>query len=276
MPASLEGKSVVRTSAAFEALPEDIDVREALNGRHNVPDIEWLIQSILTQGQIQPVPVWNDGGSPVLIAGFSRWRAISEINKRKLTPNPLKLKMTFVRNMNERSAFVMNIQENRFRNETTPVDDAHNVQRLLNGFQMTEEEIAKLYFPTAATEAEIAKAVKWVKERIALIGLSPEAEQALKDGRLKPTAAAAISKLKASQQREIVSKEGKITGADIKAANPKPASPAKVAPIDPELRRRITAVCESAPWSTVEPLDTHTSVNVELLAALKNYVEEHP
>lgn len=276
MPANLEGKSVVRTSAAFEALPEDIDVREALNGRHNVPDIEWLIQSILDHGQLQPVPVWNDGGSPVLIAGFSRWRAISEINKRKLTEKPLKLKLTFIRNVNERSAFVMNIQENRFRNETTPVDDAHNIQRLLNGFQMTEEEIAKLYFPTAATEAEVAKAMKWVKDRVALIGLSPEAEQALKDGRLKPTAAAAISKLKASQQREIVSKEGKITGADIKAANPKPASPAKVAPIDPELRRRITAVCESAPWSTVEPLDTHTSVNVELLAALKNYVEEHP
>lgn len=273
MPANLEGKSVVRTSAAFEALPEDVDVREALNGRHNVPDIEWLIQSILDHGQLQPVPVWNDGGSPVLIAGFSRWRAISEINKRKLTEKPLKLKLTFIRNVNERSAFVMNIQENRFRNETTPVDDAHNIQRLLNGFQMTEEEIAKLYFPTAATEAEVAKAMKWVKDRVALIGLAPEAEQALKDGRLKPTAAAAIAKLKSSQQREIVSKEGKITGADIKAANPKPE---KLKPIEAELRRRITAVCESAPWSTVEPEDTHTSVNVELLAALKNYVEEHP
>ena len=273
MPASLAAESLVRTSASFEALPEDIDVREELNGRHDIPDIEWLIQSILNHGQLQPVPVWNDGGTPVLIAGFSRWRAISEINKRGLTPNPLKLKMTFIRNVNERSAFVMNIQENRFRNETTLVDDAHNIQRLLNGFQMGDEEIAKLYFPTAATEAELAKAVKWVKDRVALIGLTPEAEEAVKSGRIKGTAAVAIAKLKSSQQREIVAKEGPITGADVKAVN---AKAPKLKPMEPELRRRITAVCESAPWETVEPDDTHTSVDVELLCALKNYVEEHP
>lgn len=264
----------VRRTSEYRALPEDIEIRAELNGRHDKPDIEWLIQDILKHGQHTPVLVWNDGGQMVLAAGFSRWRAVSEINKRGLTPKPLELRCAYTK-CNERSAFLLNISENRFRNETTPVDDAHNIQRLLNSYQMTEEEIAKIYFPTAATSEELKKAVKWVKDRISLISLTPEAEEAVKTGRVAETAAAAISKLTSAQQHELLKKEGKITGKDVKAMKPATKKSAKRPTLDPELKRHITGVLESAPWdSYIEQEHTHIEVNAISLAGLKNYVEE--
>lgn len=260
-----------RTSE-YRFLPEDIEIRPELNGRHDKPDIEWLIKDILAHGQHTPVAVWNDGGSAVLAAGFSRWRAISEINKRKLAPKLLKLRCTYVK-CNEQNAFILNISENRFRNAVSPVDDAHNMRRLIESYQMSEEEIVKIYFPTAATTEELIRGLKFVRDRIALISLTPEAEQAMKDGRLSESAATAISKLKASQQREALKNGGKVTAKDIKAA--KPGKTRKSKPMDPELKRRITAVLESAIWEDYdEKLTKFIEVLAEPLAALKNYVEE--
>jgi ParB/RepB/Spo0J family partition protein len=269
---AVQFKAEHERTSEYRFFPKDLTIRAELNGRHDKPDVEELIKDILEHGQHTPVPIRNEGGEAVLVAGFSRWRAISEINKRKLTEKPLQLRCTYVR-CDEREAFLMNISENRFRNDVTAIDDAHNMQRLLNVYQMTEEEIAKQYFPTAKTTPEIAKALKWVKDRIALIGLTPEAVKAVRDGRVKETAAVAISKLTAAQQKEAVKGDGPVKGKDVAAV--KGPKPAKVTPMDPELRRRITAVCDSAEWDNYnEAESTHIEVNAVLLAALRNYTEE--
>jgi ParB-like chromosome segregation protein Spo0J len=180
MPASFNVE--MKRDAIYKCMPENIEVRPELNGRQDKPDIEWLISDILKHGQLQPVGIWSDAGTPVLSYGFSRWRAISEINKRGLTPQPFEIKCTFLKT-NEQGAFVRNISENRMRNETTPIDDAHNIQRLL-AWMMTPEQVANVYFPMAATVEEVKKAVKWVNDRVELIKLTPEAEQAVISGRL--------------------------------------------------------------------------------------------
>jgi len=259
----------------YEFYPDEIEVREELNGRQDKPDIEWLIADIISQGQIQPCGVWSDGGTPVLSYGFSRWRALSEINRRKLTPEAMKLKCSYFKT-NEQGAFVRNISENRMRNETTPIDDAHNIQRLV-GWGLTETRIAAIYFPTAATEAELVEAVKWINDRLKLISLSPEAEIAVKSGRIKKESAAqAIAKLKSSQQKALLKSkpEGEITAKDVKAflGSSKPEKP-KIWKNDPELMRRLTLVLESADFEAYdESVHTLIEVNAEALAALKNYV----
>jgi hypothetical protein len=188
----------------------------------------------------------------------------------------LKLRANYVKT-NEKGAFIRNISENRMRNETTPVDDAHNIQKLIEAWQMDEKEVAKIYFPTAATEDELKDAVKWVRGRIDLIRLTPEAEKAVTDGRLNETAAAAIAKLSASQQRAALkSKDGKLTAKDIKAASPKKPKKekaAKPAKIDPELKRRITAVIETAMLDQ-QHLSVWVEVNKDALLFLKSYIEE--
>ena len=268
----------MKRDALYKCYPEEIQIRPELNGRHEKPDVEWLIVDILANGQMQPVGIWDDAGEPVLAYGFSRWRAISEINKRGLTPEKMYIKCTYIR-CNEQGAFVRNISENRMRNSVSAIDDAHNITRLFN-WAMGEKDVAKIYFPTAATEDELKKAVKWVQERAALIKLTPEAEQAMRDGRLNETAAQAIGKLSSMQQRAVLSsKDGKVKTKDIKAVTPKsnrgrkPSE--KSAPVaDIELRRRITAVMETANWDEFDESKTvWIEVMAEQLAALKNYME---
>lgn len=264
--------------ALYKCFPEELEIRPELNGRHELPDVEWLVKDILEHGQMSPVEIWNDAGSPVLVYGFSRWRAITEINRRKLTPDKLQIKCTFISRCNEQLAFIRNIAENRMRNPTTPIDDAHNIQKLFN-YAMDEKAVAKIYFPLAATDEELKKALKWIRETVNLIKLAPEAERAMRDGRLNETAAQAIAKLSSSQQKEVLKrKEGKISAADIKATVPsksKPANKKNVLLDNTELRRRITAVVESADWKNYdENASTFIEVDATLLAALKNYTDE--
>lgn len=195
-----------RTSEYLFA-PEDITVDPALNGRHDLPPIDGLAQSILSIGQQQPVVIRNDGGKPALVAGFSRWRAVIHINKGGLAPVPLKLRCVYFRG-SAQEGFLANIAENRERNQTTPMDDAHNIARL-ERYGLTHEEIAKVYRESAG----------WVKDRLALLDLTEESRDALREGRLKPTAATHIAKLSAEQQRKAVAGKSKVTVRDAKVAS---------------------------------------------------------
>src|ERR1035437_5957897 len=91
-------------------LPENIDAQPEMNGRHDIPDIQWIVDSILRHRELQPVTIRRTGGKPVLVAGFSRWRAVSEINKKKLTPEPLELRCSYTQ-LTEKQAYLANIEE---------------------------------------------------------------------------------------------------------------------------------------------------------------------
>jgi hypothetical protein len=169
---------------------------------------------------------------------------------------------------------LIDISENRFRNPATPLDDAHNIKRLLNIYQMTDEQIAGVYFPTAKTEGEIKAARKFVKDRIALISLSDEAAEAVKSGRVKESAAVAIAKLSQAQQHEVLKKEGTIERSDVKRPNAAPKVP-KALSRDPELMRRVTATLEDVAGILLDDdCPEYVEIDRQLLRDLYNYVEE--
>lgn len=260
-----------KRTSEYRFYPEDIKIKPSLNGRHQKPQIEWLITDILAHGQHTPVVIRNDGGDAVLVAGFSRWRAISEINKRGLAPVKLQVRCTYVQ-CSEGEAFILNISENRFRNEVKPIDDAHNIKRLTNVYAMTEDQVAGIYFPTAKTESELSKALKFVRDRISLISLSPEAEEAVRSGRVEESAATAIAKLSQAQQAEVLKKEGTIGRKDVKPPKPKVVKPGVR---DPELIRRVTAALEDvAGMLADEEYGEFIEVDRKLLLDLYLYVEE--
>lgn len=213
-------KAEYSRTSEYRFFPEDIKIRPELNGRHDLPDIEELIASIVRDGQSTPVVIRRDGDKPVLVAGFSRWRAVSEINKRKLLDAKLQLRCTYTA-CSESEGFLANIAENRFRNTTTDIDDAHNIKRLMNRYQYTEEQVAQVYFPLAHSPEQIRDAIRWVKKKAQLIQLTPEAERAFKQGRLKGSAAFAIAKLSEELQSEVLKKDGKIDSAAIRHAQGK-------------------------------------------------------
>lgn len=213
-------------------LPEDITIKASLNGRHDAPDITGLKESILAHGQLQPVAVRNDGGKPVLVMGFSRWTAISEINKerRKAGEEPIKVRCVYVK-LNDRDGFVANWHENHERNNTTPLDDAKFCAQLEKWGYPVKDIAEKLRL----TEAR-------VKASLALNAATPELQKAVHDGRVKPTAAAKIAKLAEEQQREAVkirTDHSKVTAADVAAATGEPRKPSMK-----QLREMITEMAD--------------------------------
>ena len=121
--------------------------------------------------------------------------------------------------LTEKQAFLANIEENRVRNATTPMDDAYNIQRLMNVYQMTTDEVAQAYRASAS----------WVKNRIALIEATPEVEKQIRKGTIKGPAAKAVAKLSKEHQKNLAAvaeKTGKVTAADVRKETGKP-EPAK-------------------------------------------------
>lgn len=191
-----------RTSE-YRFFPEDIVVKPSLNGRYGVPDIEALIHDILANGQHTPVVIRNDGGKPVLCAGYSRYRAVSEINRRKLLDSPIPLRCTYSQ-CSEAKGFLVAISENRICNSTTELDDAHNIARLMKVYAKTEDEVAAIYFPGSSKPDKPTpkEHLRWIKKRLALVNLTPAAEKAMREGKLKGSAAVVISKLDQEHQAE--------------------------------------------------------------------------
>jgi ParB-like chromosome segregation protein Spo0J len=231
-----------RTSEYLIA-PEDIVVKPDLNGRHKLPDIDWLIESFARFGQLQPIDISAEEGKAVLRAGHSRWRAAIEGKKRGVLPPEFKLRCSYIRCTPDRKngyssdamGFLANIHENIVRNPAEAIDDAYNIAKL-EQWSMTHEEIAKIY----------RQDVKWVEQRLALIDLVPEAQKAVADGRMKLSAAAHFAKLaKQVQSDKMKAKgdEGKITARDAKPED---------APAKPKAKRSdnatvsLRAILESA------------------------------
>lgn len=192
--------------------PSEIEVNPDLNGRVDLPDIEWLIKDFKQRGQLQPILIRNNGGRAALVAGHSRWRAGIAVIERRLIPD-FKLRCVYFRG-NEQDGFRANIAENRFRSATTALDDAHNI-KLLTSWGQTIAEIAELYRDSEA----------WVRARLKMTELTPEAQQAVKEGRLKPTAAAHLAKLSSEQQRKAVAGKGKVKGKDVATPKTPKAAP---------------------------------------------------
>lgn len=228
MAANFDVKSVKSDVHAF--FPHEITVPAHLNGRTQLPDIDWLVLSIVEHGQLQNCVIRKDGDKPTLGVGFSRWRAISQINEMvkdakkraawlelhpKIAPTDfpvvaLRLKCEF-KKWNELEMFIANINENYARNPTTTLDDAHNCAQLKK-WDMSDDDIAAVY---------PGKSASWVKKQLEIASADPKVLKAVADGRIRLNAVSAIAKLSAEQQREAVAGEGKIKPA--KKANPAPS-----------------------------------------------------
>ncbi len=278
---------VSRSATTYSAYPEEILIDPELNGRHEDSDVETLAADIEASEQLQPVVCRkNEEGNPVLVFGHRRYRAICLLNSRN-PKSPRKINFIY-RRMTETEAFVAAIAENRFRKDVSPIDDAANIELLRRKFNKGDEDIAKIYFPEAVTEEQLKQSLRFVKDRAALLELAPEASQAVRDGRIKITAAVALSKLSREQQRKKVAKAGKIKGKDIKVS--KPAKKADAAPVAAaradefpgkyipanvqRLYELVGEVIESAEEDEIEdPVMVWVQVHRAELAALKTFYD---
>lgn len=209
MAVKWESDTMQRSGELWGEYPEVIAVVAELNGRHENTDIDSLVADIEANGQHTPCGFRKgDNGETILIYGHRRYRAVIEINKRraKKGEQPIKLLGTYHR-IGEQEAFLRAISENRERKDVSPIDDAANIGTLIEKFHYSLEEIAHIYFPDAKKDEAVTEAVRYVKQRHALLELAPEGEKAVRDGRIKLTAAVHLAKLSRQAQRDVIARQ---------------------------------------------------------------------
>ncbi len=146
----------------------------------NPDELEDLVSSIREHGIIQPLIVVKDGSGYQLIAGERRLRASQEIG---LDTVPV-----IVREFAEQEKLEVALIENVQRSNLNPVEEAVAYQRLIDEFNLTQEQVAQkvgksraavantiriLALPTEIQKALINKQITFSTARV-IAGLPPE------------------------------------------------------------------------------------------------------
>jgi ParB family chromosome partitioning protein len=152
------------------SLEVDIDVLEANRyqprARYDEDRLAELAQSIATNGVIQPIIVRR---LPVeaglarqryqIIAGERRWRAAERAGLQRV---PVVIKN--VDDGDHRRQLEMALVENIQRENLNPIEEAHAYQRLVDEFQLRQEEIATRVGKDRATVANVLRLLKLPEE----------------------------------------------------------------------------------------------------------------
>ena len=187
--------------------------------------LDQLTHSIKANGVIQPIIVRKVGDTYQIIAGERRWRAAL---KAGLLRVPVVVRE--VASGQERSVLEMALIENIQREDLNPIDEALAYRRLVDEFQLRQEDIATAVGKDRASVANHLRLLKLpaeVREEVAagtlsmgharaLLALPTEAEQR-RFGREVITRALSV--------RETESMVKKIVDAATPAAEPAPPSP---------------------------------------------------
>jgi ParB-like chromosome segregation protein Spo0J len=151
--------------------PLSIVYDDSKNGRAFPIDDDSIVamaESMLVQGQLQPIKCRKTpDGQVEAVLGFTRLKAARLIRQGYTIPgeggsvveriNPeFKIQFTLT-SCNEQEALLQNIEENRARNATSPIDDAHNHRRLREQYGYKDVEIARLYKCSPSRVSQLSK-----------------------------------------------------------------------------------------------------------------------
>jgi ParB family chromosome partitioning protein len=147
------------------SLEVDIDVLEANRyqprSQYDAGRLEELAQSIATNGVIQPIVVRRLPGEGLareryqIIAGERRWRAAQRAGLQRV---PVVVKD--VADHDHRQQLEIALIENIQRENLNPIEEAHAYQRLVDEFQLRQEDIAARVGKDRATVANVLRLLK--------------------------------------------------------------------------------------------------------------------
>ncbi|NOT06614.1 MAG: ParB/RepB/Spo0J family partition protein [Gemmatimonadales bacterium] len=100
-------------------------------------ELKELADSIGASGLLQPVVVRSrPNGQYELIAGERRWRAVQQLGWAKIP--------AVVKEVDDRALLTLALIENLQRDDLSPLDAAVGYQRLIEEFQVSQQEVARL------------------------------------------------------------------------------------------------------------------------------------
>ncbi|MBK6710661.1 MAG: ParB/RepB/Spo0J family partition protein [Chloroflexi bacterium] len=125
-----------------------------------------LAASITEHGLIQPLVVTQQDGKFILIAGERRWRASQLAGLEKLP--------AIIKEATPQAMLELAIIENIQRADLNALEEAFAYQQLMEGFGLTQEEVAK----------RVGKGRSTVANLLRLLTLPPNIQQAVSDGQI--------------------------------------------------------------------------------------------
>jgi ParB family transcriptional regulator, chromosome partitioning protein len=125
-----------------------------------------LAQSIKQHGILQPIVVRPIAAGFELVAGERRWRAAQLAG---LTAIP-----AVVRDYNDKEMTEIALVENLQRQDLNPIEEAQAFQRLMEEFELTQEEVAK----------KVGRSRPMIANTIRLLNLLPEVQDFVSRGTL--------------------------------------------------------------------------------------------
>jgi ParB-like chromosome segregation protein Spo0J len=219
MAKQIEAGSDVKRADMFIVDPFEVEVREELRGRHTPPseeDVIALALSILADGQRQPVECRSIAGKRLLLTlGFTRMAAIRLIREGFEWEGEFHQDANFrikllVVDCDDQTAFRRNVIENRHRNQTSPVDDAFNMDRLTDRYGYDDKQVAELYRMSTAQVTRIKQ----------LVRLPEEIRSKVHTGVLSVEAALVLEHAPETSRTAILeaatTKNGKVSGPEVK------------------------------------------------------------
>lgn len=150
----------------------------------NHQDLENLVESIKVHGILQPLVVTDlEDGNFELIAGERRLRA-SQIAGLEKVP-------AILRNANQQQKLELALIENIQRQQLNPLEEAYAYARLIEEFNLTQEEVAK----------QVGKSRPVVANTIRLLSLPELIQKSLITGEINMSKARALLSLKDEKEQ---------------------------------------------------------------------------
>ena len=147
--------------------------------------LEELASSIRAQGIIQPIVVRRHANNYEIIAGERRWRAAQLAGLEKVP--------VIVRDIPDEAAIAMSLIENIQRQDLNAIEEAIALQRLIDEFHMTHQEVADA----------VGKSRASVTNTLRLLKLNPDVRSLVEQGHLDMGHARALLALEGVQQSEM-------------------------------------------------------------------------
>lgn len=153
--------------------------------------LEELANSIRTQGIINPIvirPIADKKNPYEIIAGERRWRAAQ---LAQLTEVPV-----LIKTISDETALAISLIENIQREDLNPLEEAEGVQRLINEFEMTHEQIGKT----------LGRSRTAITNLLRLLNLAPSVKLLLQQEQLEMGHARALLSLESELQIQAAEK----------------------------------------------------------------------
>ncbi len=206
-------------SAALESKAENLDETAGESGvlRLKIRDIEpnpeqprkvfdkdklqALADSISEHGLIQPVLVKKiDNGMHIIIAGERRWRAAKLAGLKEIP--------CIIGEYTDREVMELALIENLQREDLNPIEESEGYQRLMDTFNLTQDEVAK----------RVGKSRSAVANSLRLNNLSKEIKKMVSDGELSQGHARAILPIEKEADRMAMAKRIVKEGLNVRQA----------------------------------------------------------